>query len=203
MATVDLKARYRSHYTATRTPELVDVPTRVFLMIDGRGDPNTATEYREAVQTLYPLAYGIRAAVKEATGDAYTVMPLEALWWVPDMTEFDVADKASWWWTVMICLPEAATPAITDDVVPRVSAAKALAAGDRVRVEAFTEGSAAQVLHLGPYTDEGPTVTGLHRFLAEGGRALTGKHHEIYLSDPRRVAPASLRTIVRQPCSAR
>lgn len=202
MSSIDLKKTYRNHYTAQPTPAVVDVPTRPFLMIDGFGDPNTAQEYREAVEALYPIAYGFRAAIKAATGNAYTVMPLEGLWWVPDMATFDSNDKSSWFWTAMICLPDTVSEGLAGEIIPAVTASKALAAGPKARVERFTEGPAAQILHIGPYADEAPTITELHRFIADNGHELAGKHHEIYLSDPRKTDPAKLRTIIRQPFTA-
>lgn len=199
MTSIDLKKTYRDHYTAKRRASVVDVPTRPFLMIDGRGDPNTSQEYQDAVTALYPLAYGLRAAVKAATGDAYTVMPLEGLWWVPDMADWDPTDKSNWWWTAMICLPDAVTDTMASEVIPAVTANKGLASGSKARVEDFTEGVAAQILHVGPYADEAPTIEELHRFIEGSGHRLVGKHHEIYLSDPRRADPAKMRTIIRQP----
>lgn len=201
MATIDLKKLYQEHYKATAAPAVVELPPRRFLMIDGAGDPNVAEEYRDAIQTLYPLAYGIRSAVKSATGDAYVVMPLEGLWWAEDMTQFDVADKSSWLWTAMICLPDAATPDITDPLILAISAEKRLASGHKARVEQWEEGLAVQVRYLGPYSDEGPTIAKLHAFIKENDFELRGKHHEIYLSDPRKVDPGKLRTIIRQAVS--
>ena len=201
MTDVDLKKVYRVHYTAKKTPAIVHVPARPFLMIDGRGDPNTAIDYADAVQALYPIAYGFRAVVKAATGDSYTVMPLEGLWWVPDMADFDPANKSNWWWTVMICLPDNITTEMASEVIPTVTEKKALVAGPKVRVEWFAEGCAAQILHIGPYADEAPTMQTLHRFIEDEGRHRTGKHHEIYLSDPRKADPATMRTILRQPCT--
>ncbi len=200
MATIDLKRTYRNHYTAKRTPTIVEVPRRPFLMIDGSGDPNTSPEYREAIEALYPIAYGLRAAVKAATGDAYTVMPLEGLWWVHDQADFDPSDKSNWSWTAMICLPDAVTETMASETIGAVTADKGLAAGPKARMEHYTEGTAGQILHLGPYADEGPTIAELHRFIVDGGYALAGKHHEIYLSDARRADAAKLRTIIRQPC---
>jgi hypothetical protein len=168
-------------------------------MIDGAGDPNTSAEYRDAVEALYPIAYGLRAAVKEATGDAYVVMPLEGLWWAEDMTRFRVDDKTDWLWTAMICVPEAVTDDVAAAVLPATIAKKRLEAGPKARVETFTEGPAAQILHIGPYAAEAPTIAALHRFIGESGCRLAGKHHEIYLSDPRKTDPAKLRTIIRQP----
>jgi hypothetical protein len=198
MASIDLKKTYRD-YRATATPTIVDVPPRNFLMIDGAGDPNTGQEYRDAIQALYPLAYGLRAAVKASTGDAYTVMPLEALWWADDMSTFNTDDKSNWLWTAMICVPDAVTPAMAAEVLPRVTAAKTLVAGSKVAFDRYHDGLSAQVLHTGPYSDEGPVIAELHQFIADQGGHLRGKHREIYLSDARKVAPEKLRTIIRQP----
>ena len=199
MASVDLKKVYRDHYRATGEPGLVDVPERPFLMIDGVGDPNTSVEYADAVAALYSIAYGLRAAVKTATGDAYTVMPLEGLWWADDMAMFSVDGKGDWKWTMMICLPPVVTEELFDEVAPAVIHKKKLASGDLVRFEAFAEGPAAQIMHFGPYAAEAPTIERLHAFIAAQDRDLSGKHHEIYLTDPRRVAPEKNRTIIRQP----
>lgn len=202
MTKIDLKkSTYRDHYTATSTPTVVEIPSRKYLMIDGAGDPNTAAEYRDAVEALYPIAYGLRAAVKSATGDAYVVMPLEGLWWTEDMARFSVEDKSDWLWTAMICVPEAVTDDMAAAVIPTVTAKKHLYAGPKARVETFVEGKAAQVLHVGPYTAEAPTIAALHEFIADSGFDLAGRHHEIYLSDPRKVDAEKLRTIIRQPIS--
>ena len=200
MGNIDLKKVYAQHYSAKAgDPVVVDVPPRPYLMIDGTGDPNTAPAYRDAVETLYPLAYGLRAAIKQATGDAYTVMPLEGLWWVPDYEDFSYEDRSDWQWTSMICLPDAVAEVDADRVIAEVADKKQLPSGDLVRVEQFGDGTAAQVLHVGPYSEEPPTIEALHRSILDSGRALTGKHHEIYLSDARKVDPAKLRTIIRQP----
>ena len=199
MPSIDLKKVYRDHYTAKRTPSIVDVPRRPFLMIDGAGDPNTAAEYRDAIEALYPLAYGLRAAIKTETGDAYTVMPLEGLWWTEDMRDFDTADKSNWLWTAMILLPDAVTDTMIDEVLPTVTEKKKLTSGSKARVETFTEGTAAQVLYIGAYADEAPTIAALHDFIDDHGYALAGRHHEIYLSDPRKTDASKLKTIIRQP----
>ena len=200
MTTVDRRRELRGLYSATRTPALVDVPDLPFLMIDGHGDPNTAPAYPEAVQALYSVAYAVRFALKRgpAAVDA-PVMPLEGLWWTPDMAEFTTEDKSDWNWTLMIALPEQATAGVVDEARARTAEKKGLEAIGRVRFERCTEGPAAQVLHVGPYSAEGPTVAALHAFIAGQGLLLSGKHHEIYLGDPRRAAPERLRTIVRQP----
>ena len=198
MSSIDLKKTY-PEYSAAREPEIVDVATRPFLMIDGAGDPGTSPQYTESVEALYPIAYGLRAAVKEETGDAYVVMPLEGLWWAEDMAVFGTDDKSDWLWTLMICLPEAVTDEMAAEVLPAVTNRKKLAAGSRVRFESYSEGPSAQVLYLGPYADEAPTIAHLHSFIHDNGYELAGRHHEIYLSDPRKTDATKLRTIIRQP----
>lgn len=200
MPSIDLKREYREHYTArVGKPALVEVPPRPFLMIDGCGDPNTSQEYADAVAALYPIAYGIRAEIKKETGDGYTVMPLEGLWWADDMANFSVDDKSDWKWTMMICQPEVATVELAAAVIPEVTASKCLVSGSSVRFETYAEGAAAQLMHLGPYADEAPTIRLLHDFIAAEGLERSGLHHEIYLGDPRRTDPARLKTIIRQP----
>ncbi|MCP3939041.1 MAG: hypothetical protein GY708_27145 [Actinomycetia bacterium] len=199
MTNIDLKKVHRDHYSAKTSPAIVDVPDHNYLMIDGAGDPNTATEYTDAITSLYPIAYGLRAAIKDATGDAYTVMPLEGLWWTPDMADFDPNDKANWLWTAMICLPDAVTDEMAAEVFAAVTSKKKLAAGHKARVETYSEGQAAQVMYVGSYSEEGPSIMALHDFIAESGGTLSGKHHEIYLSDPRKTEPDRLKTIIRQP----
>ena len=198
MASIDLKKLYREHYTAPLgRPALVEVPLRSFLMSDGRGDPNTSQEYADAIAALYAVAYGIRAAIKRSTGDGYTVMPLEGLWWNEDMASFSVDDKSDWVWRMMICQPDVVTDDLAGTVISDVTAKKGLAAG--VRLDTYHEGHAAQVMHIGPYAEEAPTIRLLHDFIAAEGLALTGLHHEIYLGDPRKADPAKLKTIIRQP----
>ena len=201
--TVDLRRELAELYTAPDTPTLVDVPELGYLMIDGHGNPNTAPEYAEAVQALYSVAYTIRFALKRRDGPVDApVMPLQGLWWVPDMSTFTIEDKSAWQWTMLILQSSHVTPELTAEARETAARKKGLPAIDRVRLERYTEGRAAQVLHRGPYSAEGPTIEALHRFISERGLALRGKHHEIYLGDPRRSAPEKLRTIIRQPVGA-
>ena len=202
-AKIDFKRELPELYAPSRKPALVEVPELSFLMVDGHGDPNTSSEYREAVQALYAVSYAVKFAIKRGPdGFDYAVMPLEGLWWVPDMATFTIDDKSDWNWRAMIMQP---TP-VTDEIVAAVSATatkkKTLAAIGLMRLERFAEGLAAQVLHLGPYAAEGPTIDRLHTFIAEQGYERAGKHHEVYLSDPTRTAPEKVRTIIRQPVAA-
>jgi hypothetical protein len=186
-------------YRASSTPRLVELPPLAFLMIDGHGDPNTCSGYSDAVQALYALSYGLKFAIERSGGTRHRVGPLEGLWWAADPGAFLSGDKSSWDWTAMIRQPAEVTAALVEQVGADVGRKKALAALAAVRLEWFAEGSAAQLLHVGPYSSEGPSIARLHDFIAAQGRRLAGKHHEIYLSDPRRAAPERLRTILRQP----
>ncbi len=200
---VDLKRQLGKLYSAHAEPALVEVPSMRFLMIDGHGDPNGSTTFREAVQSLYAVSYGLKFRVRGMDhGIEYGVMPLEGLWWAPDMRVFEVSDRAAWEWTMMIRQPSTVTADLVQRVTAEVGAKKQLPALALVRFGALTEGRAAQVLHVGPYPAEGPTIARLHAFVAEQGLHLAGKHHEIYLGDPRRAAPERLRTIIRQPVTA-
>lgn len=196
---VDHRKLLKPLYAATGTPALVEVPPLQFLMVDGRGDPNTAPEYASAVQALYSMAYTIRFAAKRTGLADFTVMPLEGLWWSPDMSAFTAQDKASWHWRMMIMQPDA----VSGELVEQARAGAAAKADPdvlaRVRLEPFDEGRCAQVLHVGPYSAEEPTIRRLHEFIAGQGLALRDRHHEIYLGDPRRAAPERLRTVIRQP----
>jgi hypothetical protein len=197
---VDLRRELPELYSAARRPVLVEVPELAFLMIDGHGDPNSAPEYAQAVEAIYTVAYTAKFIVKRALdGTDFAVMPLEGLWWTPDMSTFTTEDKSAWDWTMMIAQPGQVTPEVVEQARAKATGKKALAAIGRVRLERFGEGRAAQVMHIGPYAAEGPTIQSLHAFIAEKGYERTGKHHEIYLSDPRRSAPEKMKTIVRQP----
>jgi hypothetical protein len=190
-------------YEAPRSPELVRVPALAFIQIDGHGDPNVSAEYREAIAALYGLSYTLRFGLKKAVGVAYRVGPLEGLWWADDMAAFPGERKGDWSWTAMIAQPDAVTPEWFERARADVRRKKGPSAAlEHARLKTFEEGLAAQVLHIGPYSDEGPTIARLHKFIHGLGYTFDGrreKHHEIYLGDPRRSAPEKLRTIIRQP----
>ncbi|GAA2054289.1 GyrI-like domain-containing protein [Leifsonia soli] len=181
--------------------ELVTVPPLRYLMIDGHGDPNTSEQYRDALQTIFPLAYALKFLSKRELDRDYTVMPLEALWWAEDMASFTTArDKSQWDWTALNLIPDW----ITDDHVEQARATVRSRGGapalDALRVETLDEGLCVQTLHVGSYDDEAPVLAELHDvFIPESGFTITGRHHEIYLNDARRTAPEKLRTILRQP----
>ncbi|TIC85130.1 hypothetical protein E8D34_13765 [Nocardioides sp. GY 10113] len=200
-AKVDLKKEIDAYRARRGEFRLVDVPPLQYLMVDGHGDPNTSPEYAAALAALYPVAFALKFASKRTLGRDYVVMPLEGLWWAEDMDSFTVArDKSRWDWTMMILAPDWITPAMVADALAAVAAKGAPDALGEVRLETLAEGRCVQTLHLGPYDAEGPVLARMHEdHIAAAGLRPTGKHHEIYLGDPRRVAPEKLRTILRQP----
>lgn len=197
---IDFKRELSTLYAPKAKPVLVDVPEMTFLMVEGHGDPNSAVEFREAVEALFTVSYTAKFIVKRSdAGVDFGVMPLEGLWWVEDMSRFMQAEKSEWDWTVMIMQPDPVTEEVIEAAREQAAAKKSLPALERVRLEQFAEGLSAQVLYRGPYKDEGPTIAALHDFIADLGYIKTGKHHEIYLGDPNRAAPEKLKTVIRQP----
>lgn len=176
---------YRARRGTFRT---LEVPSMHFLMIDGQGDPNTSPAHEAALEELYPLAYALKLRSRRTLGRDYVVPPLEGLWWAEDMESFTAArDKSRWHWRLMLMTP----PWITAEQVETAGA---------VRWEQFAEGLCVQTLHVGPYDAEGPVLEQMHHeVIPARDLEMTGRHHEIYLGDPRRAAPERLRTILRQP----
>lgn len=197
---IDVRRERADLYRAGRDWAEVDVPPAEYLAVDGHGDPNTAAEYADAVAALYASAYAVRAALKARTGEAFVVGPLEGLWSSDDPAAFAQGRKAAWDWTMLLPLPAAVSP---DDVAAGLAAARARKPGlpvERVRPLTLDEGRSLQVLHVGSYDDEAPTLARLHHELMPERRLTwNGRHHEIYLGDPRRVAPERLKTVLRQP----
>ena len=201
MIKVDLKKEFKHLYNPSSKEVLViDVPEMSFLMIDGVGNPNTAQEYKDAVEALYAVSYALKFMVKRGeSGIDYGVMPLEGLWWADDMSQFSVDNKDIWKWTSMIMQPEYVTDETVAAAREEVKAKKNPPRLEKVRLESYHEGLCGQLMHTGPYADEGPNIARLHEFIQEQGYQLRGKHHEIYLKDPNRTAPERLKTIIRQP----
>ena len=197
---IDLKKRISTYTAMAEVFAVVDVPPLQYLMVDGHGDPNTSTAYRDALGSIYPVAYKLKFASKQALDRDYTVMPLEALWWAEDMSTFtSKRDKSRWDWTVMLLVPDW----LDHEDVERARAAASRSqspALDQVRLERLEEGRCVQTLHVGPYEAEAPVLDTMHQQVIPAGRlTMRGKHHEIYLNDSRRTDPAKLRTILRQP----
>jgi len=199
---VDLKKELKHLYNpSAKEVSVVDIPSMNFLMVDGKGDPNNAPEYADALEALYTVSYAIKFKIKK-THDAvdYVVMPLEGLWWTDDMREFSIEDKDAWKWTAMIMQPEEyVSKELFEEVKIEVERKKGLSAIPKMRFEAFREGLSVQIMHHGPFSEEGPIIEKVHRSIEERGGKPNGKHHEIYLSDLRRTKPERLKTVIRQP----
>ena len=198
MTKLDLRKELKRFYTAKRKPEMIDVPEGRFLTILGKGDPN-GEEYQQAMMALYGVSYTLKFNQK-AEGRDYTVMHLEGLWWV-DGGVFDLNDPApreQWRWKSMIRQPDFVTGEMVEEIRPSVREKRG-AMVDQVKLESFHEGLSAQVIHVGPYSEEGPTIQLLHDYITEQGYRMRGDHHEIYMSDPRRSKPEKLKTIIRHP----
>ena len=200
MEKIDYKKELKQFYQpSAKKVEIVDVPRMAFLMVDGKGDPNTSQGFQEAVEVLFVLSYTLKFMIKKGKeGIDYAVMPLEGLWWVDDMTQFSIERRNDWKWTVMMMQPEFVTHDLIDKAIEQAQKKKRVDFS-KVRFERFAEGRSAQILHMGPFSEEGPTVEKIHRFIKENGFTLTGKHHEIYLSNIRKSAPEKWKTIIRQP----
>jgi hypothetical protein len=196
---MDYKKILKPLYKPGDEPEMVDVPELYYLMIDGKGNPNTSPDYSEAVSALYKFAYAIRFYMRDEKDVDFGVMPLEGLWWVENLDLFSYEDKNNWMWTMMILQPEPVTAEIVETVRPLVIAKHKLPQLKQVYFKPYLEGRSAQVMHHGPYAIEKPTIDRLHAFIDQQHCRLHLKHHEIYLNDPNRTAPEKLLTIIRQP----
>ena len=203
MEKIDFKQKHKHLYKpSAKRVEIVEVPTMNFLRVDGEGDPNTAKSFSDAIEGLFPVSYTLKFMVKKgAMAIDYGVLPLEALWWADDMSAFSAGNKDAWKWTLMIMQPEFITDDMVGEAIEEVARKKSRPSLPLVRFESFKEGKAAQIMHIGPFSEEGPTIEKVHKFIEDNGSRKIGKHHEIYLSDIRRAAPEKWKTIVRQPMS--
>ncbi len=196
---IDFKQTLKYLYSPSKVGfHLVEVGPMNFLMIDGVGDPNKSEKYKEAIECLYSMSYGLKFAFK-SQGVDHIVPPLEGLWWMENMDEFSMVNKYRWEWTMMIMQPDWVTPEWVEKVKTDVTKKKKLASLANLRFEAYHEGLAVQILYTGPYDQEAPTIAEMHKFIKSNGYQTNGKHHEIYIGDPRKTQPEKLQTILRQP----
>ena len=199
MEKIDFKRELKHLYNPSpKEVVVVNVPEMNFLMVDGTGNPNTAPAYQEALEALYAVSYALKFMIKKEGEVDYGVLPLEGLWWADDMAQFNVENMDIWKWTSMIMQPKYVTRDLFNGAIEQVKK-KNPPALPKLRFESFREGPAVQILHLGPFSAEGPTVDRLHLYIRENGYELNGKHHEIYLTDARRTAPEKMKTVIRQP----
>jgi hypothetical protein len=204
MERLDLKKQLKHLYNPSKAAfALVDVPPMSFIMIDGQGNPNTSEPFAAATQALYSLAYTLKFDFKKNRGVDFPVMALEGLWWADDMDAFRMDRRADWKWTLMIMQPDVVKKTDFKAARDQAMAKKEIPMLSEARFERFHEGMSAQIMYLGPYADEGPTIARMHEFIGESGYVPAGKHHEIYLGDPRRSSPEKLKTVLRQPVKQR
>lgn len=197
----DIRTENKALYKAFTTDfTIIDVPTLKFIAIDGHGNPNTSRSYADAVEALYSVVYALKFDSKKNLGRDFAVGPLEGLWRADDTAAFVARDKNAWSWTMMISQPEWVTQAMFAAAIEKNAAKRSLPALPLLTLIELSEGQAVQIMHIGPYDDEGPVLDKLHNeYLPAKGLVPTSDHHEIYLSDPRRTAPEKLKTILRQP----
>ncbi len=201
MEKIDLKKTLSEFYSVPKNKIIItNVPSMNYIMIDGQGDPNNSVQFQEAVNALFSISYTIKFMIKKGRQQIdYGVMPLEGLWWTDDLNNFSMEHKEDWKWTLMIMQPDLVTPEIYKEAFENVAKKKDLPALPKLRFEAMKDGLAAQIMYVGPYNEEPPTIVKLHNYIKENGYKLTGKHREIYLNDMRKTAPEKLKTIIRQP----
>ena len=203
MSKIDYKKELKGLYLpSSKKVVKVNVPSMNYLMVDGMGEPDPVLNpgYGQAVEALFTVSYTIKFMLKKAeNGIDYGVLPLEGLWWADDMTDFIKGNKSRWKWSMMIMQPKVVTKSIVGEAIKQVKAKKKVTVLELLKFSSFTEGEAAQILYIGPFSEEGPTVEKVHSFILERGRKIRGKHHEIYLTDVRRAAPENWKTVIRQP----
>jgi len=211
MQMIDYKKEQKELYQPKTTPSVVDVPEMTFIMVDGTGDPNTSEDFHAAVEVLYGLSYSIKMSKKSGAAPEgyfeYVVPPLEGLWDLENARVFPgegaIPDKSDLVWTAMIRQPEFVTPEVFEAAKAALAKKKPELDAGCARLELFTEGLCAQVMHLGSYDDEPATIAILNEYIKESGytpdMGRARRHHEIYLSDPRKTAPEKLKTVLRHP----
>lgn len=200
---IDYKKQYNILYNPPKEFSVATVPPLQYLMIDGKGYPTTSALWQDAIESLFALSYSLKFELKKQDVD-YTVMPLEGLFYTGSSTEeFDLQDPSKWHWTIMMMQPEQVTPALFEKMRKDVQAKKQLKSLSNMRLETFDEGLSVQIMYIGPYKDEPPTIDRMYAYMEENGYEKNGKHHEIYLGDPNRSAPEKLKTVIRQPIRKR
>jgi hypothetical protein len=202
---LDLKKENKELYNpSAKGVSIIDIPEMSFLMIDGEGDPNRSQEYQASIEALFSVSFKVKFLSEKENSQDYVVMPLEGLWWAENMEDFSITDKSSWKWTSMIRQPNFITKEMIKKAIEEVNKKKDLPILSRIRFESLREGLSAQILHIGPYSEEGSTIEKLHNFIEEKGYEFDGgmpgeRHHEIYFNDARRAKAEKLKTIIRQP----
>ncbi len=205
MVKIDLKKELRHLYLpSAKKVSVVNVPEFSFVMVDGMIPaglpPAESIEFQEALSALYGISYTLKFASKlraEKPID-YTVMALEGLWWVND-GEFDISQSQDWQFRAMILQPDHITAEMVDDALEESRRKTENPALDKARFQRFQEGLSIQIMHIGPYADEPRSLAKMSEYARENGYEYSGRHHEIYIGDPRRAKPENLKTVLRHP----
>ena len=204
---IDYKKTEKDLYQPKTTPSIIDVPEMTFIAVDGKGDPNTSEAYKTAMEILYGLSYSIKMSKMGGSAPEgyfdYVVPPLEGFWWVSNGGKVECSNKDSFYWTSMIRQPEFVTAKVFEDAKSAFLKKKPGFDLSTVRFVKIAEGLCVQVMHIGSYDDEPATIAAMERYVIENGCAIdinsARRHHEIYISDPRKIAPEKLKTIIRLP----
>ena len=200
MKKIDFKKEFGElYFPSAKEVVIIDVPPMNYAMVHGAGNPNDNPAFRQAFEALFGVSYTLRFGLKKQGVAEYRVGPLEGLWWTNEAGGFSMDSNEEWKWTSMIMQPDVVTRAHFEDALSQLKEKKDPPALSKLRLERYDEGRSAQITHIGPYSAERPTIDRIHRFIQENGYKAAGKHHEIYLGDPRRSAPEKLKTVIRQP----
>ncbi len=197
MQKLNLVKEYKTYYKAKKKPETVIFDEANYLSIEGKGEP-AGKVFVSKIEALYPLAYGIKKMCKEQDKD-FGVPKLEGLWWVEGNKPALEVPRKEWFWKLLIRMPEFVTIEMMQSIQPEVVKKKKNDLIQEISFETFTEGKCAQIMHIGPYSTEHETINTLTEFISQNGQSISGLHHEIYLSDPRKTEPSKLKTIIRYP----
>lgn len=197
---IDFKKEFKEIYAQSKNKiSFVDVPPLNYLSIEGKGDPNTSEEYQSSIEALMSVSFKTKFIMKKEFKKDYVVMPLEGLWYVNDSEEFSIEDKSNWKWTSLIMQPDFVKIEHINQAIEEVKTKKDLNSIDKIKFITLKEGLSAQILHIGPFSEEVSTIEKLHEEIKKENYSSNGLHHEIYLSDIRRSKPEKLKTIIRQP----
>jgi hypothetical protein len=195
---LDLRKTFKSLYSPRAGQvELIRVPAMKYIMMDGSGAPE-GDSFHQAIGTMYNLAYTMKFRSKKLLKKDYSIMALEGLWWI-EGARFELANREDWLWTLMIVQPDFVTDKMFSNALEEVRKKKNPPGIEGARLESFEEGLCVQTMHIGPYSTESRSIARLEAFAKQHGYTMVGKHHEIYLGDPRRAAPSKLKTIIRHP----
>ncbi len=202
MQKVDFKKTDKDLYNPKKEPALANVPKMKFFAIEGQGDPGTSAEFQEAIEALYGASFTLKFALKKnppAGFHDWVIPPMEGHWWMAGEAEFDPEEKDLWCWKIMIRQPDFVTEDMLKSTIAELQQKKENESLSKLQFFEFEEGESIQILHIGSYDDEGPTIQKIYNLMEDKGLKMNGRHHEIYLSDPRKTAPEKLRTVIRQP----